>query len=148
MMFKTATPYIASYVILRRGKQVAFVLRSHTGWMDGYYGLTAGKVEKDETFKQAAVREAQEEAGITVAETDLKHVMTMHRYEPDGISWVDVFFEAYMWRGEVHNAEPAVHGSVDWYDASKPPDNLVPSIKFALEQISEGKIYCEYGWDN
>lgn len=40
------TPYTAVYLVFRKNNKVAFVLRSNTDWMEGYYGLPAGKVEK------------------------------------------------------------------------------------------------------
>lgn len=58
MIYATATPYIASFVILRKAGKIAFVLREHTKWMNGYYGLPSGKVEKNEAFSAAAIREA------------------------------------------------------------------------------------------
>jgi len=87
----TATPHIASYVVFRKGDRQALVLRSNTKWMNGYYGLVSGKVENNENFLQAAIREAKEEAGVVLTPKDLKYLMTMHRFE-DGSDWVDVFF--------------------------------------------------------
>ena len=42
-MYDTQAPFIAAFVILRRENTVAFVLRSHTSWMNGFYGLPSGK---------------------------------------------------------------------------------------------------------
>ena len=50
-MYDTATPYLASFVIIRKEGKIAFVLRTNTGWMNGYYGLPSGKVEKVESDK-------------------------------------------------------------------------------------------------
>jgi len=150
--FDTARPYIACYVILRRedGK-ILCIKRSNTGWMDGFYGMAAGKVEKGETFTQAATREAKEEAGVDVKASDLKHVLTIHRDSPDDdvdddMTWVDVFFEAATWQGEPHNAEPHMHESVDWLDPNNLPDNVIPMIKYALELIVAGTTYGEVEW--
>ena len=140
-----ATPYAASYVMLRKENMVAFVLRSNTGWMDGHYSLTAGKVEGGESYTQAAIREAKEEAGVTVTAEQLRHVLTSHRLE--GASWVDVVFEATEWSGEVVNAEPDVHSEIAWLDLENLPQNIPPSLRFMLDQIHAGNTYCEYGWD-
>ena len=64
--YDSARPYIACFVILRKGNKVAMVLRKNTGWMDGYYGLPAGKVEYFEHFTAGAAREAKEEAGVDI----------------------------------------------------------------------------------
>lgn len=150
--FDTAKPYAASYVILRRDDgKLAFVLRKNTGWMDGFYGLPAGKVEKFETFLQGAVREAKEEVGVDVAPENLRHVLTVHRDSPDDtvdldMSWVDIFFEATQWQGEPYNAEPDMHSSIDWLDPADLPENVTPSIKHALDCIVAGETYAEFEW--
>jgi 8-oxo-dGTP diphosphatase len=115
--------------------------------MNDYYGLPSGKVEHDESFEQAAIREAREEIGIEVMQADLKHVLTMHRLEEnDTNSWVDVFFEVDKWEGEIVNAEPHMHSELAWLDPETLPKNTIPSVRFAIEQIAAGNAYCEYGW--
>src|SRR2546430_1308799 len=99
-IFGTARPYAACYVILRRDNKVAFVLRHNAGWMNGYYGLPAGKVEVAENFRAGAVREAKEEVGITIAPSSLTHALTVHRLGDDKLEWVDVYFEVTEWEGE------------------------------------------------
>jgi len=144
-----ATPYTAVYALLYKDGKLAFVLRSHTGWMDGKYGLPAGRVEKGESLLQATVREAQEEVGVTIQIKDLTHRLTMHRYSDDDKTlWVDAYFEAASWTGDVINAEPDKHGEVAWLDPTKLPDNVVPPVRAALEAIAAGQTYAEYGWDS
>lgn len=144
MSFGTATPYIASYVLLEKDGKIAFVLRANTSWMNNYYGLPSGKVEKNESYTAAAAREALEEVGVTVQPEDLTFVHVMHRQE--GLDWVDVYFKAEKWQGEVVNAEPDVHSELVWLDPQNLPENTIPSVRYALEQIQAGKTFSEYGW--
>lgn len=139
------TPYTASYLIFRKEGKIAFLLRSHTGWMDGHYSLVAGRVDKGEPFIGAAVREAAEEAGASIKPENLKPLMTVHRRHPDSV-WVDLFFEVIAWEGELYNAEPDKHGELAWLDPANLPENVIPYIVFALGQIQAGKTYAEYGW--
>ncbi len=149
MKFQTAQPYIASYVILRRDSKIACILRKNTGWMDGYWGLPAGKVEKSETFIQAAVREAREEAGVEVKAGELHHLITVHRFDPSSNAkdWVDIYFEADKWDGEPFNAEPHVHSELAWQSLNDLPKNMIPAVRFTLNEIKRGKVYSEYGWE-
>jgi ADP-ribose pyrophosphatase YjhB (NUDIX family) len=140
--YDIARPYTASYVFLRRGDKIAFLLRTNTDYMRGYWGSVGGKVEKDETYTEAAVREAKEEAGVTVAPENLKHVLTSHRLE--GTLWVDVFFMVTEWEGEPVNAEPDTHGELKWLDIHDLPDNVAPVLTNALDAIEAGKTYVEF----
>jgi 8-oxo-dGTP pyrophosphatase MutT (NUDIX family) len=148
MKHGSAKPYIAVFIYFRRGNNVAFVLRKNTNYMDGYYDFPAGKVEKGETYIQAAIREAKEEVGIDLQPSNLKHALTIHRNaKDDKTTWVDVVFEAIDWRGELTNAEPEKHATLDWLDLNNLPSNVVPAGRFRLEQIEAGKRYAEYGWE-
>lgn len=149
--YGSARPYIACFVILRRGNEIAMVLRKNTTWMNGYYGLPAGKVEWGENYLKAVKREAKEEAGVEIKISDLSFVHVAHRHVPNGnkfMDWIDVYFKADAWTGEPHNAEPAKSERLDWFDLSKLPKNTVPSQRAALEQIGKGKQYSEFGWKN
>jgi 8-oxo-dGTP diphosphatase len=147
-----ATPYTASYLIFRQTGKIALLLRENTPWMNGYWGLPSGKVDKEgkngsESFTAAAIHEGQEEVGATIVPTNLKHLLTMHRNEPSqDMAWVDVFFEVTEWEGELYNAEADIHKSLDFFDPDQLPEKVIPSIRFALEAIQAGKNYAEYGW--
>lgn len=147
MAYDTARPYGAGFVIIRQNNKVVFVLRQNTDWMNGYYGLPSGKVEKGETFTECAIREAREEAGVTITEEDLRPVHFMHRKSTDDTdSWVDVYFEVSSYSGEVINGEPELHSAIEWLDLNDLPANIIPPVKAALENIKAGKIYSEFGW--
>lgn len=151
MKYNTAQPYIASYVIIRKEGKIAFVLRTGTDWMNNYYGLPSGKVEKNESFTAGAIREAKEEIDIDVKPADLKPILTVHRRhqdsEEDGKYWVDMYFEADTWQGEPRNAEPRMHSELAWLDPNNLPDNVIPAVVAALEAIEKGDHYLEDGWN-
>ncbi|HEX7633349.1 MAG TPA: NUDIX domain-containing protein [Candidatus Saccharimonadales bacterium] len=144
MKYDTATPFTAVYVIFRREGKIAFLLRENTDWMNGYYTVAAGKVEKNEPILQAAVREIKEEVGVTVKPENLKFLLVGDRH--DEVDWIDFWFEATDWEGELHNAEPHVHKELVWFDPHNLPENIVPSVRFYLEQIDAGKQFAAYGW--
>ncbi|MDL2363330.1 MAG: NUDIX domain-containing protein [Patescibacteria group bacterium] len=143
--FGSAMPHIAAYVIFRKEGKVAFVMRANTSWMNGYYGLPSGKVENDETFTQAAIREAKEEVGVNINPEDLKCVLIAHRKSKD-INWVDACFEASNWDGGLTNAEPHIHSELAWLDPNNLPENVIPSVRHYIGQISAGNSYTEFGW--
>jgi 8-oxo-dGTP diphosphatase len=149
MKYDSATPYIAAFVIFRKDGKIALLLRSNTGYRDGEYGLPSGKVDPGESYTQAAIRESKEEVGVGLNRTDLKHVLTAHRMgDKDETEWVDVIYETSNWQGELSNAEPHKHSELKWVDLDNLPANTIPPIRHYLHEITAGKTYTEYGWDD
>ncbi len=148
MIYDTQRPYLASFVILKRGNKVAFVLRKNTGWMDGRYGLPSGKVELNEPGLVAAKRELKEEAGVNTNIENLRFVHVCHRKSADNsLWWIDLLFETDNWQGEPHNAEPEKSEELKWLDIDNLPENVVPAVRHYLEEIKAGRMYSEYGWE-
>ena len=145
--YDIATPCTAVYIIFRKADKIAFLMRSNTGWMDGHYGLPAGKVEKEENFIRAAIREAKEEVGVDIEPEKLKLILTGHRTHTD-LDWVDIVFEAIDWSGELQNAEPNVHSELRWFAPNNMPKNTVAYVRLYIEELTAGKNYAEFGWDN
>lgn len=150
---EVARPYCACFVLLRRKNKIAMVLRKNTTYMDGYYGLPAGKSEWFEPFSVGAAREAREEAGIDINLAHLRFVHIAHRHgvaqiEQKFMDWVDVYFEADHWNGEPYNAEEHKAEHLEWLDLDNLPENIVPPQRAALEYIRDGVFYSEFGWDD
>lgn len=136
---------IATMILFQNEGKVALLLRKNTAWMDNYYGLPGGKVEKDESLTQAAIRESKEETGVDISAKDLKHLLTLYRQADDG-TWLDIIFEAKKWQGKLINAEPHKHSELIWADPDNLPVNTIPSTVFYLKSIKNGTNYAEYGW--
>lgn len=147
-MYHTARPYLAAFVFLRRNGKIALILRSNTEWMNGYYGLPAGKAETGERATAAAVREAYEEAGVRLREKDLSFVHLCHRHSSDStLAWIDVLFETAQWEGEPVNNEPHKHSELSWHNPDSLPENTIPAVRHYLQQIKAGHVYSEFGWE-
>ncbi len=112
--------------------------------MNNYYGLPSGKVEKNETFVQAAIREAEEEVGAKLTTDNLKYVHTVHRLADD--PWVDVYFEVINYGGCLTNAEPHMHSKLDWLDVNNLPNNIIPAVKHALFEINHGRLFSQFNY--
>lgn len=140
--YETATPHLASNIIFRKDAKVAFLLRQNTSWMDGHYCLIGGKVEKGETFTEAAIREAKEEAGVELKPDQLRVALTGFR-QANEYDWVDVLFEVIHYDSEPYNAESDVHASLEWLDPYNLPENTVPSIRYYMAEILAGRTFCE-----
>ena len=136
----------AVYILLRKKDKILFLLREHTGFMDGTYTLPSGHVEDGENFLTAAIRETKEEVGITVPRNKLRLIYTMHRQAANDIR-VDLFFETNEWEGEPVNNEPHKHSEIAWFTlqelATKPVMDYQAAV---LQAVLDGKVYSEWGW--
>lgn len=137
----------ASYLILKKENTILLIRRFNTGFEDGKYSMIAGHVDQGETFTQAMIREAREEAGITLNPDDMRLVHMMHRKSHvDAEERIDAYFLASTWSGELINKEPHKCDDFSWFDMNNVPKNVIPYIKFALENIKKNIFYSEYGW--
>jgi 8-oxo-dGTP diphosphatase len=134
------------FCVLQRKNEVLLILRSNTGYLDGMYSLPAGAIEGTEKLTTAAVREASEEVGVSIDEDDLHQAHLMH-CKVESNEWLNVFFTTENWTGTPEVKEPHKHGEVRWFAMNNLPDNTIPYIHRALEEIAKGKHFSEYGWE-
>lgn len=130
-------------VILERGGKIFMIKRKNTGWKDGSYDLIAGHLEMGEKLKDTAIREAREEAGITIHKEDLElaHVISLKRSDGDGVYG---YFRARQWEGEPHAAEPEKSDGYKWLsleDIKK--EQILEIVRDVLVHIKNGEIYSE-----
>ena len=136
---------VNAYLVLRQKDQVLFQLRNNTGYCDGMWSLVAGHVEENESATAALAREANEEIGIDLYASEIKVVHIMHR-KSDRFN-IDIFFEYSDWEGTIVNCEPEKCAQLEFAPLDNLPSPTIEYISKALQCISEGKTYSEYGWN-
>ncbi|GGX59412.1 NUDIX domain-containing protein [Streptomyces minutiscleroticus] len=112
------------HLILRRGEDVLLGLRSGTAHGSGEWALPCGKVDPGESVLDAAVREAHEELGITLAPADLVVGQTVHARHGT-TDHLGVFFEARTWTGTPTNREPGKCAGLRWFPLGGTPAPLM-----------------------
>ena len=137
----------AAYVLLLRegpaGTEVLLHLRQHTGYRDGHWAVLAGHVELGESVSAAAVREAAEESGVTVAVTDLEPLCTIHRVAAGGApidQRADFFFATRIWRGEPRITEPDKAAEMAFFPLADLPEPCVPHERRVLDAVAAGRV--------
>lgn len=126
-------------LVFEKGK---ILLLKQTKPKGGNYTLIGGKVEQKELIKETIIREAKEEAEITVAAEDLKLIHVQHRIKQDKHR-VTLFFRAKKWEGIARTGEPHKFKRVEWHDISNLPLSLTRSIQRVLEAYKQGENYSE-----
>jgi len=133
-----------SHLILVKDGKILLLRRFNTGWSDGQYSVVAGHLDGNETFLQAMIREAKEEAGIELSQEDLEVVHVVHRKSNE--ERIDFFILAKRWKGEPRNMEPNKCDDLNWFEMDRLPDNTIPYIRQAIGCFRKGVFYSEHGW--
>ncbi len=135
---------VAVYLLLIKEENVLFIRRYNTGWKDGYYSLIAGHLDGNETVTQAMIREAREEAGITIKKKNVRVVHVMHRMSD--VEYIDFFLLADTWKGEPHITEPDKCDDMQWFPINNLPNKMLPYVKDAIKSYKKNIIFSESNW--
>ena len=134
---------VAVHLILEHNNEFLLLRRYNTGYEDGNYSVIAGHLNENETIKEAMIREALEEANITIDDKHLKIVGVMHR--KDGDESIDYYLYTNKFSGNVRIMEPNKCDDLAFYKLDNLPDNIIPYIKTALYNYKNNIIFSEYG---
>jgi len=132
---------LAVHLILTDERSVLLLRRSGTGWQDGKYTVIAGHVEPAECPVAAILREAKEEADVTIDAGDLRFAHVTHRSSADGQAKVDLWFWCDQWKGVPRNAEPEKCDNFEWFTWECLPPDLVEHVRAALALIKRGCLF-------
>jgi 8-oxo-dGTP diphosphatase len=74
-------------------------------------------------------------------------VRVMQRKGADGLVYLDFFFLAEHWEGEVQNGEPSKCDDLRWFPLTALPRNTIPHVREVLEILQiQTPGFNEYGW--
>jgi 8-oxo-dGTP pyrophosphatase MutT (NUDIX family) len=144
-MMRAAFPATV-HLFFFRDDRLLMLRRFKTGYRDGEYSLPAGHLDGGETIMAAAAREAREEVGVGIELQDISFTGVMHRRE--GEERVDFFVRVRDWQGEPFNAEPDKCDDLRWVEVGSLPENTVPYIRRAVQNLMDGVVFDEYGWES
>ncbi len=133
----------AANLICQHGSHVLLMKRSDktTVWPN-FWAFPGGKVDENELFREAALREAQEEIGITGKSTNIQgETIIMMR----SVQWTKV---VYFGRIEHYDNAPAIMEAdlatdLAWFPISELPEPMIPHHRSWLEAIMHWVSYTE-----
>ncbi|MFO7585387.1 MAG: NUDIX domain-containing protein [Anaerolineales bacterium] len=135
---------VAVHLLFIRDENILLLRRFNTGYEDGKYSLVAGHLEAGETVTQTAIREAQEEAGVNIAPENIRVVQVCHRKSDD--ERIDFFVQVKAWDGQIQNMETDKCDDLSWFPLAELPANMIPYVRFGIENYQKGAFYSEFGW--
>jgi ADP-ribose pyrophosphatase YjhB (NUDIX family) len=127
---------------LRKEDKILLLQRNN-----GEYSVVSGHVENGENFTDAIIREAKEEAGITIVREKLEIVHIQHKktinpkYEK-----IYAYFLAREWEGQIQNMELDECKGLFRFDINNLPENVSDFVRSAIENIKNEIFYSEFGW--
>lgn len=135
---------VAVHLLLVRDGKILMLRRFNTGYQDGNYSVVAGHIDGGEELKTAMIREAREEAGITISFSDLSVAGVIHFREKE--EYVHFFLHASKYTGDVVNMEPDKCDDLTWFDLDDLPPNTIPYVRRAIQNYRNGVWFDSLGW--
>ena len=135
----------AIYLIFQKKENVLFLRRLNTGFRDGELTFPAGHVDEGEPIIAAAIREAQEEVGVVVTESQLQLVHVMDRNAAD-FHRLDFYFTCDAWEGDIQNMEPHKCSEMLWAGWDNLPVDMLPNVCEAVACIQGKTLLSQQNW--
>lgn len=137
---------VAVHLFLQKKDEILLLRRFQTGYEDGSYSVVAGHIEAGEDALQAMIREAKEEANITLERENMEFALVMHRKNSMD-ERIDFFFICRIWKGEIYNNEPEKCDHLAWFNIDDLPRNMVTYVRDAWLAQCDGHKYISHGWE-
>ncbi|MFZ5392531.1 MAG: NUDIX hydrolase [Patescibacteria group bacterium] len=136
---------LAVNIIFLENQSILLLKRCNTGFNDSKWSVPAGRLEKNETIRQATIREAQEEVNLSVKISDFGTPLFMHHKDDRG-ERIYVFFLVKKWTGTATNNEPEKCSEIKWFNTSDLPSSLIDHVSVGINEIIKGTTYTEFGF--
>lgn len=122
-------------VLIQKGDRILLEKRAHSHGA-GTWGPPSGHIDYGETPEQTAMRETQEETGVSI--NDLKfRCVTNDIFEKDQKHYITLWFQANYVAGEAKLKAPDEESEVGWFAL----DALPQPLFLPLQHLIEGKTY-------
>jgi len=132
----------AVLIIVLKDNQVLLQKRKNTGWMDGWYDVPSGHVERGETILNAAVREVDEETGLKAAPDDLE-LIHISQADTDKV-YTYFIFKVRRWEGRPNLREPDMAEELGFHPLNHLPDKIPPYTKSGLDNLNSSAVTFSY----
>lgn len=136
---------VAIYLIFQDKGKVLFLRRLNTGFRDGELTFPAGHVDEGEPVIAAAIREAQEEVGVIITESQLQLVHVTDRNAAD-YHRLDFYFMCNDWEGQIQNMEPEKCSEILWARWDTLPVDMLPNVREAITCIQNKTLLSQQNW--
>ena len=134
---------VVVHTVLQRGDALLLLRRARTGYLDGFYALPGGHLQRGEGIMDCAIRELREETGISVESAQLQPAAVLP-YRSDDQQGVDFIMRCTAFDGEPYLAEPDRFDDFGWWSVDALPTQTAPYIAPALALARRGEWFLEF----
>ncbi len=144
-------------LLIRGDKKLLLIKRADSAKLfNGYWHCPTGKIECNESPRDAIIRESLEELGIRIKNPKLATVVSIKApaFEDPSVIWQDLslfFVQFISYQGNKAqapvNMEPEKHEMIKWFELNDLPEPLTPSSKKGIEQFIKKIRYGELNTD-
>jgi 8-oxo-dGTP diphosphatase len=131
------------HTLLYRADRLLLLRRARTGYLDGWYALPGGHLERGESIVACAIREVREETGVAVEAGHLQPAAVLP-YRSADQQGIDFIMRCDFFGGEPHLAEPERFDELGWWSVDALPNPTVPYVAQALALIRGGQWFLEF----
>ncbi len=134
---------VLAHTLLFRNNQVLLLRRAHTGYLDGWYALPGGHLQRGEGIVACAIRECFEETGVVLDPARVLPAAVMP-YRSADQQGVDFIMACDAISGEPRLAEPDHFDDMRWFGVDALPPNAAPYIERAIALARSGDWFLEF----
>lgn len=127
-------------MIIKDGKVLMSKRKARHG--AGEYQFPGGHLKFGESFEECAIREVQEEAGITIEDIEFQFLANIKGIYK-GKHYVHIGLKADWKNGIPKTMEPNKSTDWDWYSPDKLPTPLFEMVRLTFDSLKTGKMYYD-----
>lgn len=107
------------------------------------YSIPGGSLERGETFEQGAIREMDEELGITIKKPKVIAVTNnLETYQAEGLHFISIILLAQSFTGEPAIMEPDKCEELLWVDPTQLPQPHFDASRLGVECYLNDIVYA------
>ncbi|MCC8371483.1 MAG: NUDIX domain-containing protein [Rickettsia endosymbiont of Pseudomimeciton antennatum] len=136
-MKKSGLIKLVHLVIISYDNRILLMKRMNTIAFAGYFALPGGKINKNESPKIAAQREAREEIGILTQLDNMDLILNPYYSQnlDNKETYLNYCFKINKFKGIISNKEPHLSEKLDFFSFDNIPEPVVPFIKPYLKKL-------------
>jgi 8-oxo-dGTP diphosphatase len=134
---------VVVHTLLLRGQTLLLLRRARTGYLDGWYALPGGHLQRGEGVVDCAIRELREETGVAVESAQLRPAAVLP-YRSADQQGIDFIMMCTAFDGEPYLAEPDRFDDLGWWSVGALPAQTAPYIAPTLALARRGEWFLEF----